>query len=84
MKTLDDGLTAYKQRNYPEAVKIWTALSLQGDAEAQFNLGVLYKNGIGVPQDDNEAIIWLRKSSAQGHENARLILDMIKGQSEAD
>ena len=30
-----------------------------GDAEAQFNLGVMYFNGEGVPQDDGEAYKWL-------------------------
>ncbi|MEO2192866.1 MAG: hypothetical protein ABGY24_10500, partial [bacterium] len=31
-----------------------------GDAEAQFNLGVLYGTGQGVPEDDAEAVRWLR------------------------
>ena len=31
------------------------ALAEQGDASAQFNLGVRYANGEGVPQDDAEA-----------------------------
>ena len=34
----------------------------QGDAEAQFNLGILYDNGQGVPQDDAEALKWYRKA----------------------
>ena len=29
-----------------------------GDAEAQFNLGVMHDNGLGVPQDDVEAYKW--------------------------
>ena len=31
------------------------ALAEQGDADAQFNLGVMYGEGLGVPQDDAEA-----------------------------
>ena len=80
---MDDGLAAYQQRNYCEAAAIWKVLSEQGDAEAQYNLGVLYKEGIGVPQDHAEALNWLRKSSDQGHNNAGLILGMLEeGESE--
>ena len=36
----------------------------QGDADAQFNLGVMYGNGRGVPQDDAEADRWFRAVGA--------------------
>ena len=32
----------------------------QGDAEAQFELGVRYRDGTDVPQDDAEAVRWYR------------------------
>ena len=36
------------------------ARGAQGDVEAQFNLGLRYANGEGVPQDDAEAVRWYR------------------------
>ena len=38
----------------------------QGDADAQFNLGHMYHNGNGVPQDHTEAIRWYRQAAEQG------------------
>ena len=38
----------------------------QGNAAAQFNLGVMYANGRGVRQDDAEAVKWFRQAAAQG------------------
>jgi TPR repeat protein len=38
----------------------------QGNADAQFYLGLLYDNGKGVPQDYAEAVKWLRKAADQG------------------
>ena len=38
----------------------------RGDAEAQFNLGVMYATGAGVPEDDAEAVKWFRKAAEQG------------------
>lgn len=37
-----------------------------GDALAQYNLGVLYDTGDGVPQDHNEAAKWYSKAAEQG------------------
>ena len=42
------------------------AAAEQGDAEAQFNLGVMYRDGEGVPQDEAEAVRWFRLAAEQG------------------
>ncbi|MEG1051519.1 MAG: tetratricopeptide repeat protein [Janthinobacterium sp.] len=39
----------------------------QGDASAQNNLGVMYANGHGVPQDDGLAVQWYARAAGQGH-----------------
>ncbi|MCS1407836.1 MAG: Secretory immunoglobulin A-binding protein EsiB [Verrucomicrobia subdivision 3 bacterium] len=46
----------------------------QGDAEAQFNLGMRYLQGVGVPQDDAEAAQWHQKAAEQGHARAQFNL----------
>ena len=38
----------------------------QGFAQAQCNLGVMYANGDGVPQDAAQAVEWYRKAAEQG------------------
>jgi TPR repeat protein len=35
-------------------------LAAEGDAEAQYNLGCIYDEGQGVPQDHAEAARWFR------------------------
>ena len=42
-----------------------------GDVDAQFNLGVMYAYGNGVPQDDVEATKWYRKAADQGQADAK-------------
>ena len=49
----------------------------QGYAEAQFNLGLKYFNGQGVPQDYKEAVRWYRLSAEQGDEGAQNHLETI-------
>ncbi|MCP4827986.1 MAG: sel1 repeat family protein, partial [Proteobacteria bacterium] len=41
--------------DYAEAVKWYRLAADQGYADAQCNLGVMYDNGQGVPQDYAEA-----------------------------
>ncbi len=38
----------------------------QGLADAQYNLGVMYEVGQGVPQDYDEAVKWYRLAAEQG------------------
>ena len=43
----------------------------QGYAYAQYNLGVMYENGQGVPQDYAEAVRWYRLAADQGYATAQ-------------
>ena len=46
-------------------------------------LGVMYARGIGVKQDDFEAVKWYRQAAEQGYANAQAILGFsyLLGQS---
>jgi hypothetical protein len=57
------------------------AAALQGDAEAQFRLAVMYGTGTGVPQDLAEAARWYRQAAEQGHRYAahNLAVMLLKG-----
>ena len=37
----------------------------QGDAEAQWRLGTLYRNGDGIRQSDSDAVEWFRRAAEQ-------------------
>lgn len=45
----------------------------QGDIKAQFYLGALYAQGIGVAQSDVEAFRWFLSAAERGHAQARLV-----------
>ena len=49
----------------------------QGDANAQYNAGLMYCFGRDVPQDYAEAFEWFRKSSEGGNENAQYNLAVL-------
>ncbi len=43
----------------------------QGDTNAQYNLGINYANGQGVPQDDVQAYMWFNLSTSISTGNTR-------------
>ena len=52
-------------------------LANQGNASAQVNLGVMYRNGQGVPQDDVQAVKWTRLAADQGNASAQVNLGLM-------
>ena len=56
------------------------ALAEQGMAIAQYNLGLMYANGDGVPQDYVLAYMWWNLAAAQGLENAQKNKDLVEKQ----
>ena len=53
------------------------ASAAQGDADAQFNLGVMYAEGYGVPQDYVEAGTWYRLAAERGDPEAQTNLGVM-------
>ena len=53
-------------------MKWYKKAALQGHADAQFNLGLMYDKGhIGIPKNNETAYIWYKLSSEQGMEDAK-------------
>jgi hypothetical protein len=69
-------MDANSRGDYATALREWRPLAEQGDARAQFDLGLLYENGDGVPRDYAKAHQWYEKSAAQGGAKAQLYLGL--------
>ncbi len=52
-------------------------LAEQGNADAQFNLGLMYYDGQGVRQDYAEAVKWYRQAAEQGYVKAQYNLGVM-------
>jgi TPR repeat protein len=73
------GVDAYDRGDYATALREWRPLAELGIAPAQLNLGLLYANGQGVPQDYVQARQWYEKAAIQGDASAQLNLGVIYG-----
>ena len=70
-----------EQKQYVDAVSVFKILAEQEVPEAQYNLSLLFFNGLGTPKNFRQALIWSWKAHLNKHETARTqvnnILDMI-------
>ena len=73
-----DAYEAFQRGDYEEARAIWSTLAYDGDVDAQFNLGALYENGLGVDKDAETAARWYRASALRRVDLARLALARLQ------
>ena len=66
-KELQDADDAYQRKDYKEAVRLFRLSAEQGVVLAQFNLGLMYAKGQGVPQDYLLAHMWFNISGSNGY-----------------
>jgi hypothetical protein len=72
-----EGVAAYHHGDFITAAREFRTLAEQGFAEAQYNLGVMYDNGKGVPQNYAQAVQWYRKAAEQGVAEAQNNLGLM-------
>ena len=61
-------------QDYAEAESWYRKAAEQGYASAQYSLGVMYREGRGVPKDDAQAATWFTKAAEQGVAKAQFKL----------
>ncbi|MCA9235255.1 MAG: sel1 repeat family protein [Planctomycetales bacterium] len=71
------GIVAYQANDLPLAYEKFLAAARKGDADSQFNLGLMYEQGIGVGKDEQQAVAWYGKSAAQGNAAAQFNLGVL-------
>ena len=64
------GPDAFDRGDYARALGQFRPLAQDGNARAEYQLGMSYAKGLGVARDYKRAAIWLRKSADQGYASA--------------
>jgi hypothetical protein len=73
----DKGIAAYQANNMPLAYKEFRAAAEEGHSDSQFNVGLMFEQGIGVEKDEKEAIVWYGKAAEQGNMLAQYNLAVL-------
>ena len=60
-----------------QAVESLNAQAIQGDANAQYRLGIVYRDGLGVQKCETTASEWFHKAARRGSVEATLALGLL-------
>ena len=73
----DAGIAAYQANDLPLAFKKFRDAATAGHADSQFNVALMYEQGIGAGKDEKEAVVWYGKAAAQGNAAAQFNLGVM-------
>lgn len=73
-ETLQEGWDAYNAGDYERARAIFEPLAASGEAEANYALGLLHANGLGVGRDDARAAGHVADAASAGYSPAQDLL----------
>ena len=71
------GYAEFKMAHYGNARAIWEALAQRGNAEANFNLGILDEDGLGVAQNIQAALAHYETAAVAGSARAQYRLGLL-------
>jgi len=72
-----DGVVAYQQKKYQQALNAWLPLAESGHVLAQTLVGSMYAYGEGVEKNDKEAFKWLSRAANTGSAQAQFNLGIL-------
>ena len=73
----EDGVAASEKGDFKIAFSFYKKAAAQGEASAQYNVGLYYDIGKGVLQNDAEAARWYKLAAEQGDSSAQFNLAVI-------
>lgn len=78
------GMRAFERQDYVSALPLLSAAAQNGDADAQYMLGMMHARGLGTEQDFVLAYQWYDKAAQQGQRMAGAALNALSVQMTPD
>jgi len=69
--SLASGISAFEAKEFTNAMRLLSPLAELGIAEAQYRMGMMYQNGLGLVKNDDYALKMMTASADQGHAYAQ-------------
>jgi uncharacterized protein len=80
----NDGMDAFKRKDYKIAFEKWKPLAEEGHDDAQFKLGKLYREGLGVDLNYVEAYKWYYIVAKKGYGGGYKYMKVIRREIDSD
>jgi TPR repeat protein len=77
--SFDQGAALYRNQNYAAALPIFLSVyrlaAEAGHAPAQYQMGVMLRDGEGVTPNEAAALRWFQQAAQNGYDKARLVIE---------
>jgi len=73
----DEAVEAYHHKDYTQALEQFMVLAKEENPQAQYNVGLMYANGLGSEINNEEASKWYEHSARQGYGEAQFNLAVL-------
>ena len=80
----NDGMEEFKRKDYKIAFEKWKPLAEEGHDDAQYKIGKLYREGLGVSQDYVKAYKWYYILAKKGYGGGYKYMKMIRREINPD
>ena len=64
------------KKDYLKALSLYKQAAKQGNCKAQYMIGYMYHNGLGVEKDYREAFYWFEKASSNNYSLAKKYVEL--------
>ncbi|TYA58909.1 tetratricopeptide repeat protein [Formosa maritima] len=71
------GLKAVDADNMPQAFQEFLEAAKEGHIDSQFNVALMYEQGLGVSKNESEALFWYESSASRGNSGAQFNLGVL-------
>jgi uncharacterized protein len=75
---LTDAMRAYEAGDYARAQNLFRVMALNGSPAAETMLGVMTRDGLGVPRDAQAAAMWFYKAALKGYPQGQLAFGALR------
>jgi TPR repeat protein len=69
--------SAYAAGDYTKAYQLFQGLAESGDTKAQYDISLMYIQGIGTKQNIEQGLVWLNRAAEKGNIEAMLELGVL-------
>ncbi|VAW90647.1 hypothetical protein MNBD_GAMMA21-1727 [hydrothermal vent metagenome] len=64
---LASAMAAFESKQFADALRLFMPFAVEGDADAQHRIAIIYQNGLGVVKSCENAFKWMKASAEQGY-----------------
>ncbi|CAK0744128.1 conserved hypothetical protein [Gammaproteobacteria bacterium] len=61
------GIAAFEAKHFSKAMQLLSPFTVQGNAEAQYRVAIMFQNGLGMARNELQAYRWMKAAAEQNH-----------------